>query len=177
GADRIHPAVPADDLRDQPRHVRLARDIDGHSGAADLLGDLRGAAGVHVGDDDRFRAFGGEPPAQRAADAVRAAGDDDNLVCDDHTRRLKNATTKARRVFVGLRVVVVNSPWRKSGVAPRRARRPDGKARRPRIPGVWAIPLTEVTPISSVSGAWTIIRGPWPSSRPGLRPRTHAGSI
>src|ERR1700688_46766 len=30
----------------------------------------------------------------------------------------------------------VSSPWRKSGVAPRAAMRPDGKARRVRIPGV-----------------------------------------
>src|SRR5580700_11306626 len=29
------------------------------------------------------------------------------------------------------------SPWRKSGVAPRLAMRPDGKARRARIPGVF----------------------------------------
>jgi len=30
-----------------------------------------------------------------------------------------------------------DSPWWKSGVAPRRARRPAGKARRPRIPAVF----------------------------------------
>jgi hypothetical protein len=42
---------------------------------------------------------------------------------------------------------------------------------------VLAIPLTEVTPISSVAGAWTIIRGPCRSSKRGLRPRTRVESI
>src|SRR5882762_7713381 len=41
--------------------------------------------------------------------------------------------------------LALNSPWRKSGVAPRRARRPDGKTRRPKIPEVFERGATQLT--------------------------------
>jgi membrane-associated protease RseP (regulator of RpoE activity) len=52
----------------------------------DLVRDLPRRGGVDVGDDDRLRALGGEPPAQGASNAIPAAGDDGNLAGQFHPR-------------------------------------------------------------------------------------------
>src|SRR2546427_12710860 len=78
-----------------------------------------------------------------------------------------------RRFEAKLRYQPVVNVWRRTetGEAPRR------QGATTENTGSLGYPLTEVTPISSVSGAWPISRGLWASSRPGLRPRTRAESI
>ena len=69
--------------------------------AADLVGHLRCRGGVvDVGDDDRLRALRGEPPAQRAADAVAAAGDDDDFVGNLHRQDVNAELQRSQRIWL-----------------------------------------------------------------------------
>ena len=66
---------------DQTPELGFLRDVgaDRRSRPISAASRLRRLA-VDVGDDDRLRAVGGKPPAQRGADPVRAACDDYDFV-------------------------------------------------------------------------------------------------
>src|SRR5262245_18850063 len=83
-AEEINGAESLIGFCDQGDNVDFARDIGFDSYAVDLGGDLRGRFEINVCDYDGARAFGREASAQRAAYAVRAAGDDHNFVLQFH---------------------------------------------------------------------------------------------
>src|SRR5262245_3430539 len=69
---------------DEVADVRFAGDVGFDGQAIDLGGDLRGPVEINVRNHDASRAFGGEASAKRAADAVRASGDDYYFVLQIH---------------------------------------------------------------------------------------------
>src|SRR5690606_13118504 len=90
GVDRtgvVHEDVDLAELRDRGRHeavdVLLLRDVGAGEGAADLAGRRTGLALVDV-DDHHARALGDIALGDRAADALRAAGDDRGPVLESH---------------------------------------------------------------------------------------------
>jgi hypothetical protein len=78
--------------------LRCAGDIGADRKAAHFRGQPFGRVAVDVGDDDRLRAVGGKPPAQRGADPVRAAGHDNDLVSHYHRRLLAEPAVCEERV-------------------------------------------------------------------------------
>ena len=77
-------------------HVVLARDVGGDRDAA-VVGLRRLLRAAQVGDDDA-RALGGEPVGDRAADALRRAGDDGDLAVERAHQRTgeKDVGTRMR---------------------------------------------------------------------------------
>ena len=84
GTKQIDLSVSLQDVIDECLNVRFARDVRIDVPTADLGSHFASCFVVNVGDHHRLRTFRRKPPAQGAADAIRAAGDDDYFVIDFH---------------------------------------------------------------------------------------------
>ena len=116
-------AAALDDLVDQPLHVGLVRDVGGDADAVrERRGRLLGA--VQVGDDDA-RALRRQALGDRAADALRRAGDDRDLAVEAAISGSARTTSGSGCGSAACAAAAAAAPG-----SPSSARRPAGFARR-----------------------------------------------
>ena len=102
GAKQVDVPVFLEDFVDQHLDVGFAGDVDSEIQTANFGCDSASGFGLDIRDDYCLGAFGCKTPAERAADAVSAAGNNDDFVLDSHALMVAtsdaNKTREARGV-------------------------------------------------------------------------------
>src|SRR6266436_3467573 len=92
GTENIDPAVSRLDARDQLLNVGLARYVALNGGCSDLSGDLIESWTIDVSDDEGEWLLRRDPDRERAADATRGAGHDDDPIFQLHRHLVRPRT-------------------------------------------------------------------------------------